>query len=168
MDNGQNNNYGQQNGQYGYQQNGQYGYQQPGYDPNHGFSTDDFRFNPYRANIYSNPPFPAEGRFDILTHVLLLIFTFGIWELIWNYRTTKYLNCCPGEEYRNPTTKLLLCMFVPFYHLYWVYKSSQRIDKMSALRGVPSDSATINLILEIFVGIVPPILMQSKINDLTK
>ena len=67
---------------------------------------------------------------------------------------------------RNPTTKLLLCMFVPFYSIYWVYKSAQRLDKLAARKGIPSDLATLCLILAIFVGIIPPILMQDKINAL--
>ena len=47
--------------------------------------------------------------------ILLSIFTLGIWSLIWIHRTTKFLNQAPDAEYHNPTKKLLLCMFVPFY-----------------------------------------------------
>ena len=57
---------------------------------------------------------------SMVKHVFLLLFTFGIWYFIWIYRTTRYLNRVEGEEYRNPTYKLLLCMFVPFYLIYWV------------------------------------------------
>ncbi len=100
----------------------------------------------------------------LMKHVLLLLFTFGIWNFIWIYRTTKYLNCVEDEEPRNPTTKLLLCLFVPFYSIYWIYKSAQRIDKLAKTKGISSDIATLCLILAIFVGIIPPILMQDKIN----
>lgn len=103
-------------------------------------------------------------RFDMVAHVLLLLLTGGIWLCIWIYRTTKALNGIPGEEDRNPVTKLLLCMFVPFYYLYWVYKSAQRIDRLASQQGVPSDIATLSLVLAIFVNIVPPILMQDKMN----
>lgn len=105
-----------------------------------------------------------EGYCSVMKHVLLLLFTFGIWYYIWIYKTTRYLNRVEGEEPRNPTTKLLLCMFVPFYMIYWIYKSAQRIDKLGAQRGVPSDLTTLCLILAIFVGIIPPILMQDKMN----
>lgn len=98
-------------------------------------------------------------------HVLLLLCTCGIWEFIWIYRTTKNTNRA-GEEYRDPTKKLLLCMFVPFYLIYWTYKTAQRIDRMSAAKGIYSDSASICLILAIFVPIVPPILMQDKLNKI--
>ena len=116
---------------------------------------------------YTAPAPTAEsGYYKLSTHVLLLIFTFGIWYLIWIYRVTGYLNQVEDEPPRNPTTKLLLCIFIPFYGWYWTYKSAQRIDKLSAAQGIPSDISTLCLILAIFVGIVPPILMQDKINAL--
>ncbi len=99
-------------------------------------------------------------------HVLLLLFTFGIWHLIWIYRVTGYTNCVRDEEERNPTTKLLLCMFVPFYYIYWTYKTAQRIEKMAAAKGLPSDLSTLCLILAIFVPTIPPILMQDKLNGI--
>ena len=102
----------------------------------------------------------------LVKHILLLIFTFGIWYFIWIYRMTGYLNQVKDEPERNPTTKLLLCLFVPFYSIYWVYKSAQRVDKLAALKGIRSDLSTLCLILAIFIGIIPPILMQDKINEI--
>ncbi len=107
-------------------------------------------------------------RIGLFAHVLLLLFTCGIWHLIWIYRVTRYLNCLPDEEYRNPATKLLLCMFVPFYSIYWVYKSAQRIDKLAKTVDVVSDLAVVCLILEIFIPLIPPILMQDKINKIVE
>ena len=103
---------------------------------------------------------------SMVKHVFLLLFTFGIWYYIWIYRTTCYLNQVEDEPPRNPTAKLLLCMFVPFYSIYWIYKSAQRLDKLSVSRGIPSDLSTLCLILAIFVGVIPPILMQDRINAL--
>lgn len=105
-----------------------------------------------------------DGYQGLAVHVLLLLCTCGIWYWIWIYKTTAYLNCVEDEEPRNPATKLLLCMFVPFYSIYWVYKSAQRIDKMANARGIQSDLSAVCLILAIFIGIIPPILMQDKIN----
>lgn len=116
---------------------------------------------PKAAQEYSD-----SGYFDLAMHVILLLITCGIWQYIWIYRTTKYLNNCPGEEDRDPTYKLLLCMFIPFYYIYWTYKSAQRVDKLSAEKGIPCDIATLCLILSIFIGIVPPILIQMKMNAL--
>lgn len=112
----------------------------------------------------SNIPNEQEGYCGLAKHVLLLLFTFGIWQLIWIYKTTAYLNRVEDEPPRDPVTKLLLCMFVPFYIIYWVYKSAQRIDKLARAKGMVSDLSTLCLILEIFVSIIPPILMQDKIN----
>ena len=39
-------------------------------------------------------------------HVLLLLFTFGIWYYIWIYRMTGYTNAAENEEYRDPTKKI--------------------------------------------------------------
>lgn len=104
----------------------------------------------------------------LFVHVLLLLFTFGIWVLIWIYRMTDFTNKAEmdGEGDRNPTTKLLLCMFIPFYQLYWTYKTAQRIDRMANRCGIPSDISTLCLVLAIFVPIVPPIIMQDKVNTI--
>lgn len=100
-------------------------------------------------------------------HILLCLFTFGIWHLIWTYRTTKYLNKAPNAAEYNPASKLLLCMFIPFYQVYWFYKHGQRIDAMSRQKKLNnSDMATLCLILGIFIPIVACVLMQDRINSL--
>ena len=104
--------------------------------------------------------------YSLAKHILLLLFTFGIWFFIWIYRVTGYTNCVKDEEERNPTSKLLLCLFVPFYLIYWTYKTAQRIDKMAMAKGLQSDLSTLCLILAIFVPIIPPILMQDKLNTI--
>lgn len=102
--------------------------------------------------------------YNLGMHVVLLLLTFGVWYLIWIYRMTGYLNRVKDEQLRNPTNQLLLCIFVPFYTVWWVYQSAQRIDKLAAAKGIASDLSMLCLILAIFVGVVPPILMQDKIN----
>lgn len=107
----------------------------------------------------------AEGYVKLLNHVLLLLFTCGVWAIIWVYRTTKFLNNAPDVEQYNPTTKLLLCLFVPFYQLYWLYKHGQRIDKLSGSKGIASSGTdTLCLILGIFIPLVAYIIMQDRIN----
>lgn len=101
----------------------------------------------------------------LVPHVLLLLFTRGIYYLVWIYRTTDSLNSCKNEEYRTPINKLLLCMFVPFYSIYWTYKSAHRIDMLGYEKGILGETATLSLILSLFVPILPPILMQSKLNS---
>ncbi len=110
----------------------------------------------------------TKGYCSIAKHALLLIFTFGIWFWIWIYRTTQYLNEEDESSFRNPTTQLLLCIFVPFYYIYWIYKSAETIDKLAIERGLESDIKTLCLILAIFFYIISPIIMQDKINSIIK
>ena len=114
----------------------------------------------------SKPLTLFDGYCDMTKHVLLLLFTFGIWQYIWIYRTTEYLNAAFDGQKRNPATKLLLCMFVPFYYIYWVYQSAKRIDALARQNGVASDISTVSTVLAVFIGFVPPILMQSKLNQI--
>lgn len=102
---------------------------------------------------------------SLVPHVLLLIFICGIYYLVWIYRTTDSLNACKNEDYRTPINKLLLCIFVPFYSIYWTYKSAHRIDTLGYEKGIQGETATLSLILSLFVPILPPILMQSKLNS---
>lgn len=105
-----------------------------------------------------------DGRCDMLKHVLLLIFTFGVWYAIWIYRTTGFLNGTRDFPDRNPTNQLLLCIFVPFYLIYWVYQSARRTDVQAAHRGIPCDLGVLCLVMAFFLPILPPILMQDKFN----
>ena len=71
------------------------------------------------------------------------------------------------EPPRTPVNQLLLCLFVPFYHIYWSYKSAQRLDRLADSRGVLSDLQVLCLVLAFFVPILPPVLMQDKMNLLS-
>mgnify|MGYP000270368141 FL=1 len=125
------------------------------------------RAHPFESNVEQGQ-LPDKAYCDMVKHVLLLVFTFGVWYCIWIYRVTGYLNAAKGEAPRNPLTKLLLCMFVPFYGIYWTYKSAQRIDQLAKIKNITSDCATLCLILAIFIPIVAPLIMQDKMNTITK
>lgn len=120
---------------------------------------------PKKLNVPASSTAYGKSYKSLVPHVLLLLFTCGIYYLVWIYRTTDSLNACKNEEYRIPINKLLLCMFVPFYSIYWTYKSAHRIDTLGYEKGIQGDTATLNLILSLFVPILPPILMQSKLNS---
>lgn len=125
----------------------------------------------YNAPAYSAPvsePAKEEGYISLGIHVLLLLVTGGIWLLIWVYRTTGFLNRTPGEEQLKPANKLLLCMFIPFYSIYWTYKQAQRVDKLAQSKGIDSGIASTCLILGIFLPIVAFIMMQDKINKIAQ
>ena len=107
----------------------------------------------------------VDGYCDLFKQVLLMSITFGIWYYIWIFRMTRYLNRVGGEEKRTPVNQLLLCLFVPFYMVYWTYKSAQRVDKLAAAVGVESRISTLCLILAAMVPMVAPILIQNKVNE---
>lgn len=116
------------------------------------------------GNTYIKGVPVKSGHIDMLMHILLLVFTCGIWNLVWIYKTTDYLNCVEDEPYQNPGSKLLLCMFIPFYSIYWVYKNAARIDKLAKNNDVYSDITTIATVMAVILNIVAPIIMQEKIN----
>lgn len=104
------------------------------------------------------------GYISIFGHVLFLIFTFGIWNLIWIYNTTTYIN----KNNKESLSKLLLCMFIPFYFIYWVNQYSNKIDNEAEKRNIYSNISGIATVLSIFTGIGAQIVMQCKINELTQ
>ncbi len=103
---------------------------------------------------------------SMVKHVLLLLFSFGIWEAIWVYKTTNFTNVAENENKRSAVKELLLCMFVPFYQIFWTYKTAKRIDRIAKESGVVSDIGTICLVFAILMEIISPILMQAKINQI--
>ena len=106
-----------------------------------------------------------EGYREMAVHVLLLLFTFGIYLYVWIYKTTKFTNTLPNAQYRDPTTKLLLCLFVPFYIIYWTSKTCNDIERFSKSRSIPCNIQTLCVVLSFFIPVVVPIIMQSKLND---
>ena len=106
----------------------------------------------------------TDGYISLCTHVCLLLFTFGIWQFIWIYKTTIFTNLAKNEATRNPTAQLLLCIFVPFYMIYWTYKTAIRIDAIAKDKGINSDIAASSLLLAFLIPFVTPFIMQSSIN----
>jgi phosphate starvation-inducible membrane PsiE len=108
----------------------------------------------------------TEGGYHEMTkHVLLLLLTFGVWYFIWVYKTTKFLNTVKGNSLRDPVRELLLCIFVPFYAVYWTGNTAKRTDMLAGSKGVNSNITAISLILAFFLYFMPPIIIQDKIND---
>lgn len=102
----------------------------------------------------------------MVKHVLLSLFTFGIYNCIWTYKTTENLNC-DGNQIQSGAKKLLLCIFVPFYRLYWYYNQSKRLENLMRAKDMhTSDFAIVTLILAIFVPIVAAsVFLQLKLNE---
>ena len=106
----------------------------------------------------------AAGYFALLPHVLLMIFIGWVWQYVWIARVTKYLNERALFN-RSVAAEILLCIFIPYYNVFFIYKAAQAIDEIGAPYN-KGNIATMCLIFQIFTGIVSPILMQKKINDI--
>ncbi len=117
--------------------------------------------------VYAEPCVPLEereGYCGILKFILLSIVTLGIYTYIWVYRTTVYLNRYKGEPEQDASAQTLLCIFIPYYLIYWTYTNSRRVDGCARASGIPSDLSTVCLILAFFVPIAACALMQDKLN----
>ena len=113
-----------------------------------------------------------EGFLSIVKLVVLGIVTFGIYIYIWIYRTNEFISKrTPLALQSGSGVQVVLCLFVPFYVLYWLYKQCKAIDDFKARatgRG-GDDLSIICLILSIFgFGIVAYALMQDQINKVVK
>ena len=103
----------------------------------------------------------------VMSLFFLNFFSFEIYSLFWIFRITKFTNLAKGSTYRDPTKKTLLCIFMPIYFFYWMYKTCQRIDCIAAERGKPSKLTRTYWIL-FFTGciIFMPLVIQSKVNKI--
>ena len=100
-------------------------------------------------------------------HVVLGIVTCGVWYYIWIFRTTKYLNKAPGAEEYSPIGRMFMCMFIPFYQIFWYFNHGKRIDAIAKSKNPnASEVATMCLLFGIFIPFVAYVIMQVKINEL--
>lgn len=106
-----------------------------------------------------------KGYMYLLSHALLYILTFGIWQLVWVYRTTKFANDVFDEDKIEPILSVVLCLFVPYYMVCWSYKVSTKIDAYAQKYGLKSSIAKPCLILSIFDECTPTLLIQNKLNE---
>lgn len=101
---------------------------------------------------------------SIAKHIFLSLITFGIWQLVWTYHVTKNLNEVPGAEIRRPAIELLLCMFLPFFYPYWLYKTAESVEVYGKENG---KAFRIDIVCIAFAFVCPlfaTVLIQNKIN----
>ena len=122
------------------------------------------------------------GYINLSKHIILMLFTFGIWFFIWVYKITYYLT---GLEYGSEEmkvngvsvnekkssdsarTQLLLCIFIPYYFIFWMCSRAKTVEKKALDAGIPVKGFfTICVIFSIVLPFIPPILMQEKINEI--
>jgi len=100
-------------------------------------------------------------------HIVLTLVTFGVWFYMWIFKTTRYLNKAPGAQQYVPVKKMLLCLFIPYYYIYWFCKHARRLTDLSKVTNPKfADQNTMYILFGIFVPVVSCILMQVRINHL--
>ncbi len=134
-----------------------------------------------RSNTNSNQgadnkavsPAPAvepEGYTGIVKLVILSIVTFGIYVYIWIHRIAGYTGRRSAQGPQcSQGVQVVLCLFVPFYIIYWIYKQCKAIEdiRLRTIRTGSEDLSLICLLLSIFgFGIVAYALMQDQVNKL--
>lgn len=97
-------------------------------------------------------------------HIFWTLITAGIWHLIWVFHVTKNLNRVAGVETRKPWAELLLYIFLPFYSVYWYYKTAEYVDAFAAEKGKKSNLAILSLVFGLVFPVVPYVVLQDKIN----
>ena len=156
--------YGQQQYQqqpYGQQQYQQQPYGQPQYQQPYG--------QPQYQQPFGNPADPkTHGYYEMLTHLLLCIFTCGIWSYIWIYKTSKTLSNVYGFQRQEPLTQTLLCIFIPFYYIYWFHSYAKRAEAYARNAGLHEECATLALVFSFLNGLVAYYVVQDVINRTAK
>ncbi|MBQ9912671.1 MAG: helix-turn-helix domain-containing protein [Clostridia bacterium] len=114
--------------------------------------------------------YKKEMYIPLAKHILLTLFTLGIYDCIWVYRTTEGLNCDGTNEKQSGYRKLLLCALVPFYRIYWFYAQAKRLERLMKKEAKATDSlASVIVILAVFLPVaVPGAFLQMKINELAE
>ncbi len=106
-----------------------------------------------------------KGYMYLTAHLLLYLLTFGVWQLVWVYRTTKNMNEFTGDNRMSPSANVVLSLFMPFYTIYWSYKMSLRVDEYAKQHNIRSTISSSCLIFAPIFDIVAALLIQNKINE---
>ena len=102
----------------------------------------------------------GKGAYTSVALLLFLCFiTLGIWGLVWIWRTTAALNE-RADRPRKPLYEMLFCLLLPFYFIYWAYKSAQLVD------GEDGRFSTLCLVLSVLLPPVAMMLLQDKLNTM--
>lgn len=99
------------------------------------------------------------------TIILLSIVTLGIYYLVWAYKIISYFEPKRGKK---PVVEMLLLIFIPFYVLYWLYKTAEDVYKLQKENGLDiTPFNTLVVVLGIFgLGIISMAILQDNINKI--
>jgi hypothetical protein len=101
---------------------------------------------------------------DILSVILLSIFTCGIYSIYWMYVSAEQLNSLESEE---PLTNYILAIVLGIltcgiYSIYWQYKFYKKVDSVTS-----ENNLVINFILSILgLSLVSMAIAQTSFNNM--
>ena len=97
--------------------------------------------------------------------LFLTLITLGIWMLVWIYRTTAALAPWEDRHPRKPWLEVVCCLLLPFYVVYWLYRSAQ-LAALAADGQEDRHFSTLCLVLAALLTPVAMLLVQDKLNAL--
>lgn len=84
---------------------------------------------------------------------LLSIVTFGIYGLVWYYKINEELKNFHPSIQVNPLNMILLSLFVPFFFIFSIFYTGQRIQQAQTVAGLPATASPgIGVLLAIVIG----------------
>ena len=104
---------------------------------------------------------------DIVTCILLSIFTCGIYAIIWFISLTDDVRVVSGDERLSGGKCFLLTLITcGIYSIYWAYLMGKAMMQAKADNKLPAeDNSVLYLLLQIFgLGIVNYCLIQNDLN----
>lgn len=84
---------------------------------------------------------------------LLSIVTFGIYGMVWYYKINVELKNFNQSIQVNPVNMILLSLFVPFFFIFSIFYTGQRIQQAQTAAGLPATASPgIGVLLAIVIG----------------
>ncbi len=103
-------------------------------------------------------------RREVISVILLTIFTCGIYAIYWYFITAEELN---RVEHQEPLSNYIIAIVLGIltcgiYLIYWEYKFYKKVDSVTG-----ESNMVINFILSLFgLSIVSQAIVQNSINNL--
>lgn len=110
-------------------------------------------------------PAPASRYCSPALLLFLAFITLGIWMFVWIWRTTAALAPYEERHPRKPWLETLCCLLLPFYAVWWVYRSAQ----LAALAADGEEDRHFTTLCLALAALLPPVailLVQDKLNML--
>lgn len=105
-------------------------------------------------------------KLSIETALILSIFTFGIYAIVWYYKLIKTLKYIKTSSHKDCGKDLLLILFIPLYHLIWLYKQEKDFYLIRSKKKISKDNSILYLVLSIFgLGFVGMLLLRNETNS---